>query len=233
MSGPGPILREAHRLRRHIKELETKIEQGPRTLKAHQNKLAQQEEVFRQTQDTLKQVKVRIHEKEVSVKATEQQIKKYEKQLGDVSSKKEYDALRAEIAASQEIIRKLEDETLELMAEAEEKSALLPEADKALQKARADFAQFEQDHKDRLARHAEDRARAADELKAIEATLPDDLKQPYQRMVAAKGADALSGVKGTICSACYTEITSQMSSDLRRDQYLPCRNCGRILYMEA
>ena len=39
MPGPGSILREIHRLRRHIKDLEGKIESGPRQLKAQQNKI--------------------------------------------------------------------------------------------------------------------------------------------------------------------------------------------------
>ena len=42
----------------------------------------------------LKQSKVHIHEKEVSIKAAQTEIAKFEKQLGEISTKKEYDALR-------------------------------------------------------------------------------------------------------------------------------------------
>ena len=40
MPGPGLVLREIHRIRRHAKDLADKIEQAPRRLKAQQNQLA-------------------------------------------------------------------------------------------------------------------------------------------------------------------------------------------------
>ena len=233
MPGPAPIFRELHRLRRHIKDLETKLEQGPKLMRTQQLRLANQEEQLKQAQEALKRVKVAIHEKEVSVKAVEAQLAKYEKQLNSVTSKKEYDTLRVEIASEKEHIRKLEDQILELMAESEEKAKLIPAAEQAAQKSKAEFTQHEQEAAEKLRRFAEERDRAIAELKQVEATLPDAVKPQYQRLITAKGADALSGVQGRICSACYTEITSQMAGDLKQENYVVCKNCGRILYLEA
>ena len=42
MPGPATVLREIHRLRRHAKELQDRIEQGPRMLKHQQAKAARQ-----------------------------------------------------------------------------------------------------------------------------------------------------------------------------------------------
>src|SRR5262245_2143574 len=81
MPGPGLILKDIHRLRRHIKDLESKIEGGPRQLKAQQSKIAKDEENLKKAQEALKQSKVKIHDKEVSVKATQTEIQKYEQQL--------------------------------------------------------------------------------------------------------------------------------------------------------
>lgn len=71
-----------------------------------------------------------------------------------------------------------------------------------------------------------------EELKVQEADLPDDYRLQYNKFVAAKGADALAGVQSGVCSACYTEVTAQMCSELRRGNFLMCKNCGRILYAE-
>src|ERR1051326_7621476 len=98
MAGPATILRELHRLRRHAKQLQAEIGRGPRLLQAQQAKVSRQEEVAREAQETLKRLKVTSHEKEVQLKAKQQQIVKHEKQLNEASGKKEYDALRAEIA---------------------------------------------------------------------------------------------------------------------------------------
>jgi predicted nucleic acid-binding Zn-ribbon protein len=231
MSGPAPILRELHRLRRHIQELETKIEQAPRQLKAQQMKLTFQEGSLKQAHDEIKQLKVHIHEKEVSIKASEQQIKKYESQRNEAKSKKEYETLGTEITQAREHIRKIEDEILELMGQVEEKAALLPESEKGAKKAREVFEQFTKDQGGLLERHAAEKVRALEELKTIEATLPADIRLQYDRLVRAKGVDAISGVQGVICSACYTEITPQMTNLLRTEDFVVCKNCGRMLYL--
>jgi predicted nucleic acid-binding Zn-ribbon protein len=50
-------------------------------------------------------------------------------------------------------------------------------------------------------------------------------------LVTAKGDDALAAVTGRSCSACYTEITAQNYNELVREQFVPCKSCGRILYL--
>lgn len=233
MSGPASILRQVHHLRRHAADLDAKIEQAPRQLGIQQKKLANQEETFKAAQELLKRTLLDIREKEGSVKATQAQIKKYQQQVEGSTNKKEYDTLKSEIASEEKVIAKLEDEILGLMGQHEEKTAQLPAAEKTVQKARADFAQFEKDHQERVERFAAEKTRALEELKAAEATLPDDVRPQYDRLIAAKGTDTLAGVKGRICSACYTEITSQMLSELKREMFMLCKNCGRMLYLEV
>jgi uncharacterized protein len=233
MATNASILREIHRLRIYVQDLATRSDQGPRARKVQQEKLARQEETLKQAQEALKHVKVHIHENEVSIKAAQETIHKYEKQLKEnITSKKEYDALNAEIAQSKSTIGKLEDATLELIGASEEQTRKLPEIEAAARKAREDFARFDQDQADNLRRFAEEKTRTLEELKTAEASLPDDIRPVYHRLAAAKGADALSSEKGGVCTACYTEVTPQMASDLRRGVYLQCKSCGRILYAE-
>ncbi len=232
MPGPAVILKDLHRLHRLAKELDLKIEQAPKQLLIQQKRLANQEEALRAAQEHLQSLALGIRDKDGSIKATQAQIKKYEKQLETAANKKEYDTLKVEITQEQAHIAKHEDAILTAMAETEEKSAKLPEIDKLTQKARADFAQFEKDLQERLERFVIDKARSLEELKAVEATLPDDVRLQYNRLIAAKGMDTLAAVKGRSCTACYTEITSQMLSELKREISMLCKNCGRMLYLE-
>src|SRR5438477_12579330 len=121
MAGPAIILREIHRLRTFAGDLQSRIDSAPKQLKAQQGLVTKREDELKQGQDLVKKLKVAIHEKEVSVKAENQLIKKYEGQLNDITSKKEYDALRNEIAGVREKIRAYEDETLNTMMDLEEK----------------------------------------------------------------------------------------------------------------
>ena len=126
MSGPGVILRELHRLRRFARDLQTKIDQGPRAVQTQQARAARQEEVLHQAQDGLKRLKVTMHEKEGTLKGTQQQITKYQKQQNEAASKKEYDALQHEIDAVRKKVSQVEDEILDAMGQSEEQAAQLP-----------------------------------------------------------------------------------------------------------
>lgn len=232
MAGPATILREIHRLRRYLKELDERTASAPRQLKAQQAKLASAEDVFKTAQETLKKLKLTIHEKELAIKTTQAMVHKYEKQKDQIMSAKEFEALNHEIAQGRGNIGKLEDEVLEMLNEAEERTAAMPGNEAVVKKAREDFAQWEKDQKDRLEKFGTERAKAAEDLKAAEATLPADLKPVVDRLIAAHGVDALSGVQGNICAACYTELTAQTRSELRQDLFVTCKSCGRMLYPE-
>jgi len=231
MPGPANIFREIHRLRRHAKDLQTRIEQSPRQLKAHQANVARKEDDLRQAQDAIKKLKVKMHEDEVSLKATQQQIAKYQKQFNEATVKKEYDALKVEIESARKQVQRLEDAILESMGTIEERTAQLPAVDKTVQEAKASLAQFERENEARFANLVEQRKQALEQIAAVEATLPEATRELYDRQVRARGEDSMSPLEGRSCVACYTEITAQNFNDLRMEMFIVCKNCGRILYL--
>lgn len=233
MSTPGSIVKEIHRLRRHLEELQTKIDQGPKTLKSQKNKVAVQEENLRKAQDEIKNLKLQIGEKELNIKTSVGQIKKYEKQRSDVANKKEYDALEAEIKNTQAHIQKLEDEIFEAMTQVEEKTGRLPEVEKQTKKVHDEFAQFEKDHQERMDRFKAEIQKTREELEKVEETLPADLLPQFKRLIQAKGVDGLASVEGRTCTACYSEVTAQMVAELQRGYVLICKSCWRMLYLNA
>ena len=231
MSAPGAILREIHRLRRNAKDLKGKIDQGPRQLKAQEDKVSRQEQILKQAQEDLKHLKVATHEKEGSLKVTDEQVKKYTKQLSDIMSKKEYDALKSELTHARDKAAKLEDQILEALGQIEERTAQVPVLETNLKEARAQAEQFNREYQARLADLAKQHQETLHKLAEVEGTLPEDIKPQYDRLTAAKGEDALALVEGRTCTSCYTEITPQSYNDLIRALFVLCKNCGRMLYL--
>jgi predicted nucleic acid-binding Zn-ribbon protein len=227
----GAVLREIHRLRKNARDIRTRIDEGPQKLKAQQDRVARQEDALHKAQDELKHLKVDTHQKEVSLKTVDEKTKKYEKQLGDIMSKKEYDALKIELAHAREQGGKLEDEILGLLAQIEEKTARIPELEKNLKEGRTQVEQFVRDYDERMARLAQEQKDVRQKLVEVEATLPEEIKPHYERLVNMKGEDALALVEGRTCTACYTEITAQNYQDLLRGVFILCKNCGRIIYL--
>jgi predicted nucleic acid-binding Zn-ribbon protein len=231
MSGAIGVLRELHRLRRHIKNLQEEITRTPLRIKAQHGKIARQEEELKTAGDTLKHVKATIRDKESELKSLHQQIKKYEDQLRQITSKKEYDALQHEIADARKKCGVVEDAILDGMTQAEEQSARLPEMEKALKTGKEDLARFETTSKERVATLSEELQKTQAQLKEVEATLPPDLRPTYERLVALRGEDALALAHKGTCSTCHTAMTEQQRNDLMAGRLVLCKSCGRIVYL--
>lgn len=231
MPGPAAILREIHRLRKHTKDLQTEIERLPRLLKGQQAKVARQEEAAKQAHEQIKHLKVSVREKEGLVKQTHQLITKHERQLNEASGKKEYDALKVEIASERAKVQRTEDEILNTLMEIDDRTAKLPESDRAAEQLKVDYAEYERTQGARQQVLAEQLQQAMTNLKEVEASLPDDIRNHYERQVSARGDEALSAVENRVCLACYTEITAQNHNDLIQGNFVMCKSCGRILYL--
>jgi predicted nucleic acid-binding Zn-ribbon protein len=232
MAGIGDTFREIHRLRKHARDLQQEIDRGPYQLKARRAVAAKASETTKEAHDALKKVKVGIHEKEVSLKAVHTQIAKYEKQLDDVKDKKQFDALKHEIAAAKEKGKAIEDQILEGMSETEVRTVKLPEHDKAAAKAKEDLTSFEKDLGERMTRLAEQLKTALADLKAIEQQIPEQHVSQYQRMINAFGADSLAAVQNHSCQHCHTHITVQQLHEVDTGEFVTCRSCGRGLYIQ-
>jgi uncharacterized protein len=231
MSGPATILREIHRLRKNAHDLQSEIDRLPIKLRAQQAKITRQEAEAQESHDLLKKLKVAGHEKDSELKALQQLMAKHEKQLAEATTRKEYDALRVEIADDKKKIQAKEDQILENMGAVEEHSAKLPEAEKAVKQAKEEFKQHEKDAQARLANLREQLVQVQKQIKEVEATLPDDIRPQYERMVGSRGEDAMAAVENRTCMACYTEITAQAYNDLMLSQFVFCKSCGRALYL--
>jgi predicted nucleic acid-binding Zn-ribbon protein len=231
MASTAELMREIHRLRRFARDLQEQIERAPARHQAEQAKTARKQDAVRENQEAIKKLKVTVHEKEVTLRTTHGQIGRYQQQLNEVGSKKEYDALQAEIAAAREKCAKLEEEAFAAMAETEERTANIPPLEQAAKQAAEEFANWAKDSDARMA----DLKRQLDEtqakLKEVEAAVPASARSQFERIVRHRGVDAFAPVQDGTCGACRTEITAQQYNDLLIGNFVACKSCGRILYL--
>src|SRR5262245_49660783 len=199
MPGVAEFLREIHRLRRHAREMQQELDRSPVVIKARKTKMEKLAAAAAEAHEALKKLKVATHEKEVTLKTTVQQLAKYDKQLDEVTDTKQMDALRHQIASAKEKVSTLEDEILNSLGEIDERTAQLPAQDQTAATAKAELAVFEGDQKERNARLAEELKAALTGIAEVESRLPPDMKQHYQRMINAFGADAFAPADGTTC----------------------------------
>ena len=233
MASTAELMREIHRLRRFAHDLQEQIDRAPQQHKARKAKVTRQEDAARDNQEAIKKLKVVGHEKEVTLKTTHGQIAKHQKQLNEAGSKKEYDALLAEIAADREKSAKLEEEILAAMSETDKRTAQVPELDKAAKAAREEFARWEKDSVARLVSLKIQLDATQARLKEVEATVPANVRSTFDRIVRGKGVEAFAPVEERSCASCRTEITAQQYNELLMGGFVVCKSCGRILYLPA
>ena len=185
-----PLLRELHSLHLRLRNCRDQLEEAPRRLRTQQAKIERQQKELERQQERIKEIKVAIHAKEVSVKETEQQISKHQSQMAQASSTKEYNALRSEIERERQARQKLEDEILELMLEMDEQTEKLPDFEAQIAAAKEEYHKAEAELKQRMEEMKKLQAETEVALRNAEAKLEGDLRETYDRLVGAYGADA-------------------------------------------
>jgi predicted nucleic acid-binding Zn-ribbon protein len=224
------VFREAHRLRKHLRELQKEIDLGPRVLKSRQDELEEERQAHKDHHDAITKLKLKQRDDEGSLKQTDTRLAKLEDQLIGISVQKEYDAKKSEIAQAKAKKADLEDAILASMTEIEERTAAIPPVEQKWADAQAAFAEFQRQAADRLEMLKNDKAACEALLAKTEVGIPDDIRARYDKLVKAHGPEAMAGVKGKSCQACRTDLTDQKVIELRRGEFIQCSTCGKLLY---
>jgi predicted nucleic acid-binding Zn-ribbon protein len=103
--------------------------------------------------------------------------------------------------------------------------------DKAVKQTKEEYARFEKEAGGRQADLTGQLEQVQAQLKEVESGLPREARPQYDRVIAARGADALAAVRNRNCTACNSEITAQNYNELQQDLFVICKSCGRILYL--
>jgi predicted nucleic acid-binding Zn-ribbon protein len=159
-------------------------------------------------------------------------LKKYQSQLMQVKNQQQYAAAWKEIDATRKHVKELEDSVLKSMTEAEGLQAQLNERKSGHDdlKARYDKAHTEwQNSLGDLRTEAEAlRTRAA----AIEASIPERLRNEFQKIYKQRQGVAIARVVNDSCSSCRSRVRPALFQQLKRGELVHCEGCHRILYLE-
>jgi predicted nucleic acid-binding Zn-ribbon protein len=230
MSTVTSALRECHRLRLHLRELQAQIDRGPRVLQEHQRELEAERLAHHDHHDGITKLKLKQREAEGTLKQTDLRLAKLEEQLPTLTAPKEYAAKEVEIAHAKQKKGQLEDEILAVITRLEADTAAIPAVEEKWKAAQAEFAQFQVEAAERLDRLRADVEACRADLARAEALLPPDVTITYNTIVKAKGPEGFSAAKARTCQACRANMTETQFAELRRGAFRTCAACGRIHY---
>ncbi len=187
-----------------------------------------------QAKADLKRLEADRKKLEMDVAAKEELARKYKGQLIEIKNNDQFHALQHEIAATEEEIRKLEDQELGIMEKIEQAQAWVRECEAKLKTILASL----QLQEDALNKKTEAIVKQAEELKVERAKLVTDFEESvlsrYERIFQSRHGQAIVPISHGMCMGCHLQLTPQTIHSARHDSELvSCTNCGRILYWVA
>lgn len=232
MSGSlSALLRALHEAHQRVHMLRKDIEEAERAVQRLEQQLSERDKQMRQLQEEIRQLKVTLHDREVTEKQLQEKITRWQQQILTASTAREYQALQNQIENARMQLHALEDEMLELMDKLERREEELPQREQALAEARQEWQRLQEQRHQRRAAIQDRLVQAQADVARLEAELPAELMETYQRLVRQDPKEALAPVEHGSCMGCFTETTLQMLQDLRLNRPVICKSCGRILYL--
>jgi predicted nucleic acid-binding Zn-ribbon protein len=224
-------LRTLHRIHQQLTDLGERLERGPRLVRAQQVNIERLVSQQTEAETQAKTLKMSIDKRQLQLTSGEGGVEKRRLQLQQASDNREYQALKEQIAADEMANSVLADEILEAMEKLDQMNEKVAEAKAAVEHAKHDAEKLVHDYQQQEPRIRGDIARLQEEKKQAEAELPSEFRLIYDRLVKARGEDALAMVAGDFCGGCNQQIPLNMINALMLSNPIQCKACGRMLYL--
>jgi hypothetical protein len=207
------------------------LERGPRQIAAREANIAQRQEQLGKLQAEAKAFRVTTDAKQLQFKSKEGKVKELRVKLNAATSNREYQALKDQIAADEMTNSVLADEILDAMEKSDVFQASIVEGTATLAKAKEETEKARKDIAAREPAIQGDVQRLEAELRECEALLPEEIREPYQRLVRHRGEDALAPIVDQFCGGCNQQVPINMYNALTLSRPIFCKSCGVMLYI--
>ena len=216
---------------KQIRRVETELAHIEPQRQGMKTRAAVAQDSLERARQKVRELESRRKQLELDVAAQKELINKYANQQLQTRKNEEYRALAHEIEMCKASIRKIEDQELEIMEQAESAQKQVGASTQDSQAAKklvddqiAQLTSREEKLKQELATLTANRqelALAVDEI----------ARARYERLARSKGENVVVGVQHGVCGGCHMRLPAQILVTCQAQQELvTCTNCGRILY---
>ena len=188
--------------------------------------------------DALKQkarhLEVERKKLELDVGTRTETISRLKTQQYQTRKNDEFQAIGHEIERYENEIRKLEDEELELMIEADKLKSQIEAADKTARATKETISRQLTDLETKSKALGSQQYELETEREALAGQIEADLLDQFERLFNSKGDAAVVAVEHGVCTGCHMKVTTATASRVKAGkEIVSCENCGRILYLQA
>ncbi len=214
-----------------IRQIQSEIETVPLRRKSLEAQLAASASAVDALKQKARQLEVDRKKLELDVGTRTASISRFKTQQYQTRKNDEFQALGHEIERYENEIRKIEDEELELMVQADKVKIDLAEEEKKAVGVRESIARQTTDLDEKskaLQSRLEELTREGAELAG---KIDEDLLGLFEGLFKSKGDAAVVAIEHGVCTGCHMKVTSATAAGARAGkEIVSCENCGRILY---
>jgi predicted nucleic acid-binding Zn-ribbon protein len=179
-----------------------------------------------------RQVEVERKKLELDVGTRSESIARLKTQQYQTRKNDEFQAIGHEIERYENEIRKLEDQELELMIEADKLKAEIDAADKTARATKESISRQLTDLELKTKALETQKVDLEKEREALAAQIDADLLDQFERLFNSKGDAAVVAVEHGVCTGCHMKVTTATAARVKAGkEIVSCENCGRILYL--
>jgi len=217
-----------------IKQIQTEVETLPLQKKSLEAQLAASVAGVEVLKQKARKVEMDRKKLELDVGTRTESISRLKTQQYQTRKNDEFQAIGHEIERYENEIRKIEDEELELMMEADKLKADLGIEEKkaatvkeSVARQTADLEVKSKTLESRLEELTKERA-------GIAGKIDEDLLGRFERLFKSKGDAVVVPLEHEVCTGCHMKVTTQTAHRAKAGkEIVSCDNCGRILYDAA
>ena len=179
-----------------------------------------------------RQVEVERKNLELDVGTRAESIARLKTQQYQTRKNDEFQAIGHEIQRYENEIRKLEDQELELMIEADKLRGEIEAADKNARATKESISRQLADLEAKSTALEAQQQELETERKTLAAQIDDDLLDQFERLFNSKGDAAIVAVEHGVCTGCHMKVTTATAARVKAGkEIVNCEQCGRILYL--
>jgi uncharacterized protein len=179
-----------------------------------------------------RQIEVGRKNLELDVGTRTESIARLKTQQYQTRKNEEFRAIGHEIERYEGEIRKLEDQELELMIEADKLKAEIEVADKTARATKDSVSRQLADLETKSNALGSQQQQLETERAALAAQIDDDLLDQFERLFNSKRDAAIVAVEHGVCTGCHMKVTTATAARVKAGkEIVSCEQCGRILYL--
>jgi predicted nucleic acid-binding Zn-ribbon protein len=217
-----------------IKQIQTEIETVPLQRKSLEAQLAASVAGVEVLKQKNRHVEMDRKKLELDVGTRAETIARLKTQQYQTRKNDEFQAIGHEIERYENEIRKIEDEELELMVQADTIKVDLAEEEKKAGAVRESIARQTKDLEAKSTTLQSQLEELSKERAEIAGKIDEDLLSRFERLFQSKGDAVVVALEHEVCTGCHMKVTTQTAHRVKAGkEIVSCENCGRILYDAA